>query len=91
MQRQLDEIQCLLNQYTEECTRLITRQDRLRKNIESSSGSELVIRWQNELAKAEDEILAIEESKLPDAKRQENEVRHKLFDSMNQLSIARSQ
>lgn len=65
-----------------EIDRLTQRQERLRKNIKTGGGEKQNQRWQSDLGKAEDSIVELEETRLPELEAKASELRASLHDSL---------
>ena len=68
LQKRLDENLTSQRAAEQEIERLTNRQERLRKNIKTGSSDQQNLRWLTDLGQAEDGIVALEDSKLPELK-----------------------
>ena len=87
LQRNLDEVLQQLVHAQNEIDRLTQRQERLRKSIQAGVGEQVLLRWQNDLAKSEDAIVQLEEQRMPELTRQRDEIREQLFQSLHTLTL----
>jgi hypothetical protein len=73
---------------TAETQKLTNRQTRLQNNIgKGGPASEIVINWQQELAKCEDRITQIEEEVLPGLEKKEETAINKVVKAMQEISF----
>lgn len=87
------EIQSRLNAVQEQAVhaeidrnRLVDKQERLRKNIGTGGNNEQTNRWRTDLGTAEDAITTIEETLLPDLRKQEQDLMDELREALRSLS-----
>ena len=70
-----------------EITKHEKRQERLRKNIQTGGGEQQNLRWQNDLARAEDAIVQLEEEHIPALEREQEQLRSRLETALRSLII----
>ena len=87
LQRTLDEVNQQISHAQNEISRLTQRQERLRKNIQSGGGEQTLLRWQNDLGKAEDAIVQLEEQRTPELIKQRDDIREQLFNALRTLTL----
>ena len=87
LQKKLDKMDQMVSQAQAEIGRLCSRQERLRKNIETGGGEQQDIKWQADLGKAEDQIVKLEEEKIPDLQEQRKNLRDELFKSLSDIVL----
>ena len=87
LQGQLDEIQQQVSQAKDEINRLTTRQERLRKNIKTGGGEKQDTKWQADLGKAEDQIVELEEVRIPELHDQRASIRDELFEALKGIVL----
>jgi len=71
----------------EEFKRLNARQVRLRENIKAGVGDHQLTRWQDDLARCEDNIVQVEEQHLPQLVSARDLARRELHDALYELSL----
>jgi hypothetical protein len=86
LQKQLDELIEDTVRVKTEIERLAERQNRLRENIKTGSADQQTARWQSNLAKAEDEIVQLEDQ-LPELRSKQKSARNELFKSLKGLAL----
>ncbi len=87
LQRLLDELEDQIGYAKSELTRLNGRQERLRKNINAGVSDQQKARWQEALARAEDNMVQLEEEHLPELIR-DRDIRHReLYDALHAITI----
>ena len=87
LQGKLDKLDQQVSQALAEINRLCARQDRLRKNIKTGGGQQQDNKWQADLGKAEDQIVKLEEEKIPDLHKQRESIRDELFKALNDIVL----
>ncbi len=87
LQKLLDEKNSQIQYARDEMQRLIARQERLRQNIKAGVGNQQTAKWQDNLARAEDNLVQLEEEYLPGLIVQRDECRHELFQALKALVL----
>ena len=87
LQRELDEKNNQINHARDELQRLIARQQRLRENIKVGSGDQQTARYQDDLARTEDNLVQLEEEHLPELVSDRDDRRRELFQALRSLSL----
>lgn len=87
LQKRLDEKNSQIQHGRDELQGLIGRQERLRKNLKTGSGDHQTAKWQDDLARAEDNIVQLEEEHMPDLIVERDECRQDLFRALQDLAI----
>ena len=87
LQRELDEVAEQQKHAKEEIDRLTARQDRLRKNIKAGEGKTRIDKWENELARAEDAIVQLEDERMPELVANKRRINEKLYLALRELNV----
>ncbi len=87
LQKQLDETIQKLKYAHAEIKRLNERQERLRKNIQAGVSDQQKARWQDDLSRAEDNLVQLEEEHIPDLMADRDDCRQRLFTALHHLVI----
>jgi hypothetical protein len=87
LQRELEEIQNQISHANDELKRLICRQQRLRENIRVGVNAQQTARWHDDLARAEDMLVQLEEVHCPKLVAGRDECRRALYQALKNLMI----
>ncbi len=87
LQRELDEKNNQINHARDELQRLIARQQRLRENIKVGAGDHQTARYQDDLARTEDNLVQLEEEHLPELVAERDDRRRELFKALKSLAL----
>ncbi len=87
LKRMLDETHSKIKHAHDELQRLNARQERLRKNIKTGVGDQQLAKWQDDLARAEDNIVQLEEEHLTELNSEREDNRRDLYDALRELAI----
>ena len=87
LKRLLDETHSKIKHAHDELQRLNGRQERLRMNIQTGVGDHQLAKWQDDLARAEDNIVQLEEEHLPELNSEHEDSQRDLYDALRELVI----